>query len=265
MYLDAIRRHEAGVDTTQFPWTLPLFRELEELTFTAPITFLVGENGSGKSTMLEGLAAGMSAVAMGQQDLSRDPSLATARAFAKGYRFSRRRSPKRRLFLRAEDVFGYVNRLKQETRDLADERDALKEELEDGSWGQRLATGMMEGQRQALIQRYGEDPDAQSHGETFLALLKSRLKPKGLYFLDEPETPLSPQRVLALMVLIKEAVAEGCQFIIATHSPILLAAPDAEILLLKEGAVHPSAFDDIEHVTFTRAFLNNPQAYLKHL
>jgi predicted ATPase len=121
------------------------------------------------------------------------------------------------------------------------------------------------GERAALTQRYGENPDARSHGETFLALLQTRLVPNGLYFLDEPETPLSPSRVLALIVLLAGCVKQGCQFIVATHSPLLMAIPEATILLAENGRLQPVAWDDLEHVRVTRSFMRDPAAMLRRL
>src|SRR5579864_2276868 len=118
VYLSALRRRpDAAIDHERFPWTLPVVRALETLAFTTPVTFLVGENGSGKSTLLEGIAAGMDAVAAGARDLRRDPTLQAARDFAAGFVFVRRRHARTRLFLRAEDVFGYTGRV---TADIAE-------------------------------------------------------------------------------------------------------------------------------------------------
>ena len=96
-------------------------------------------------------------------------------------------------------------------------------------------------------------------------MLDTRLVPQGLYFLDEPEAPLSPTRVIALLGLIRDRVAQGCQFVIATHSPILLALPNAEILLIEDGAIRRTEWAALEHVRVTRAFLNNPDRVLKRL
>src|SRR5579883_130799 len=264
LYLLAIRRAGDG-RREGFPWTLPLIRDLEELEFRAPITLLVGENGCGKSTLLEGLAAGMGAVAAGSRDLERDETLAAARAFAAGFRFVRRRHPRTKLFLRAEDVFGFTGRERRSLAELQELEEGFARDLPEGSYGRMLATGAMAGQRGALARRYGADPDARSHGETFLNLLQQRLAPNGLHFLDEPETPLSPTRVLGLLALLKDRVAHGCQFVIATHSPILMALPDAEILLLDDGRIARAAYDELEHVRLTRDFLNAPERFLRHL
>ncbi len=116
-----------------------------------------------------------------------------------------------------------------------------------------------------MIERYGEDLDANSHGESFLKLFRSRFVPAGLYLLDEPEAPLSPQRQLALLSMLKEMVAEQAQFIIATHSPILMAYPEAQILSFASHPVSEVSSENVEHVSLTRAFLNNPNSFLRHL
>jgi predicted ATPase len=263
-FFSGLRRRAGFAPPERFPWSVPLVRGLEELEIASAVTFLVGENGSGKSTLIEGIAAGMGAVAAGSHDLARDPTLAAARDFAAGFHFVRRRHARTRLFLRAEDVFGYTGRLATEMQGLAEEERALAETLPDGA-GRDRATGMMRGERMALERRYGANPDARSHGETFLALLQTRLRPNGLYFLDEPETPLSPTRQLALLAMLADGVAEGSQFVVATHSPILMALPGATILLAEDGALRRAAWQELEHVRVTRAFLNDPAQTLARL
>jgi len=265
IFLSGIERRAPARPAGQFPWSLPVLRDLDALAFSAPVTFLVGENGSGKSSLLEGLAAGMGAVAVGSRDLDRDDSLHGVREFARAFRFQRRRHPRVKLFLRAEDVFGFTRRVAGEMSGLRVLEQDFRARLPDGSSGQIRVTGLMAGQRRALAARYGEEPLARSHGETFLAILQARLAPGGLYFLDEPETPLSPSRVLSLLALLKDRVQHDCQFIIATHSPLLMALPGAEILLLEDGSIAPAAYDELEHVRLTRDFLANPDRFLRHL
>ncbi|HTI83490.1 MAG TPA: AAA family ATPase [Acetobacteraceae bacterium] len=264
LFLSELRRRPGvAVDGHRFPWSLPLVRDLERLEFTTPITFLVGENGSGKSTLLEGMAVGIDAVAAGAHDLQRDPTLQAARDFAAGFVFARRRHARTRLFLRTEDMFGYTGRLSANISELeAIEQDFAA--LPEGP-GRDRATGLARGERTALTRRYGENPDGKSHGETFLAMLQTRLVPNGLYILDEPETPLSPSRVLALIAMLAGCVKRGCQFIIATHSPLLMATPDATIVLVEDGRLRSVAWDDLEHVRVTRAFMRDPAAVLRQL
>jgi predicted ATPase len=263
VFLTAIRR-KAGRAEDGFPWTVPVVVALDAIEFRTPVTFFVGENGSGKSTVLEGIAAGVRAIAVGSADLDKDESLRAARTFAAGFRFERRQQPRTRLFFRAEDIFGFTRRMLHSMRDLGEIEEEFRNTFPEGSYGQQLAMGAARGQRQALEGRYGENPDAKSHGEVFLGLLASRLVPGGLYLLDEPEAPLSPRGVLQLLALIKDRVEAGCQFIIATHSPMLMAFPEAAIQVFAGATVTQTPYADVEHVQLTRSFLENPQRFLKH-
>jgi predicted ATPase len=119
------------------------------------------------------------------------------------------------------------------------EREGLK------GYGLRLAQGVVRGQRGALAARYGEDADARSHGESFLNLFQSRFVPGGLYLLDEPEAPLSPQRQLALLALLKGMTGQDSQFVVATHSPILMALPGADILSFDRAPVRRVRYDEV--------------------
>lgn len=263
IYLSSIRRRAHG--DSEFPWSVPVVAALEVLELRAPVTFFVGENGSGKSTLLEGIAAGLRAVAMGSDDIDRDETLRAARRLGEGLQFERRHRPATTLFFRAEDVFGFTRRMMRSIRDLAETEEAFRQEFAEGSYGQRLAMGAARGQRAALEARYGADPDARSHGEVFLALLASRMTPRGLYLLDEPEAPLSPRGILQLIALLKDRVGQECQFLIATHSPILLALPDASIYVFEGSRITETPYDDVDHVRIAKSFLNNPQQFLKHL
>jgi len=268
MFLTGITKSDRKRPKDQFPWSMRLFRDLKELHFTAPVTFFVGENGSGKSTLLEAIAVGCNAVAAGSADLNQDETLWASHELARGFHFARTRRPARTMFLRAEDVMGYsmrAARLRREGWLLKEEGSQALEQLEEERIRDQTEprAGSPEQMKERLLRSHGSDPGAQSHGETFLDLLAARLGPKGLYFLDEPETPLSPVRLLSLLGLIKERASDS-QFIIATHSPILMALPDAQILLFENGRIEPVAYDDVEHVKITKAFLNNPAKFLRH-
>jgi predicted ATPase len=262
VYLTAVRRRSSNGDG--FPWNVPVVSALDALEFDRPVTFLVGENGSGKSTVLEGIAAGIHAIAVGSADIDKDDSLSGARRFAQAFRFERRRHPSVTLFFRAEDVFGFTRRMLRTMRDLTEIEEEFRREFPEGSYGQKLATGAARGQRIALEGRYGQDPDGRSHGEIFLTLLTSRLAPGGLYLLDEPEAPLSPRGVLQLIALIKDRVDRSCQFVIATHSPMLMALPEAAIYVFDGFSIVRKPYSEVEHVQLSKAFLNNPQQFLKH-
>lgn len=265
MFLTGITRREGAASTDTYPWTVPAIHDLAELHLTTPVTFLIGENGSGKSTVMELIAAGMDVAAIATREVWRDETLAAARDLAKGFRFQRRRHPRTRLFMRAEDVFGFVGglvRQHSEVPEILKQARAAEGQKQKDLYDEFLNRAEAYG---GFTGNYGMKPDQASHGETFLALLGKRVVPGGLYLLDEPETPLSPTRVLALMVLIRDAVKQGSQFIIATHSPMLMALPGASILAFEGGAIRAVAWEETEHVRVTRGFLNDPRRYLDQL
>lgn len=250
-----------------FPFDVPTIANLKKLEFSSPVTFFVGENGSGKSTLLEAIAVGANLPTVGGEDVERDESLLPAQQLANSLRFAWKQRTHRGFFLRAEDFFNYAKRLRATQSELGELAARYRKELDEtpNDDGLRRALGSVSAQRDALTSRYGENLDAQSHGESFLHLFGSRLVPQGLYLLDEPEAALSPLRQLAFLSQIKSFVAQNCQFVIATHSPILMALPDAQILSFEDGEIKPIAFDDVPHVALMRGFLNDPNAFLRRL
>lgn len=262
IFLRSIQRKTTD-SVGQFPFDLPVFSDFEQLQFESPVTFFVGENGSGKSTLIEAIAHGMNTVAVGSESLETDESLQHIRFFSSRLRFIRNKKPRRGFFFRAEDFFGFIKKVKAEISEYKEMESDFGDRLE--GYGRLLATGMARGQHSALRSRYGEDPDAFSHGESFLNLFESRLVPEGLYILDEPETPLSPQKQLSLLSLMKRMVAESCQFIIATHSPILMAYPEAQIFSFDGPGISEISYEDVAHVSLTKSFLSDPENYLRRL
>jgi predicted ATPase len=249
-----------------FPFNVPLIRSLTTLDFPTPITFLVGENGSGKSTLLEAIAAAAKSITVGTQDAHHDTTLAEVRRLADRLALTWAKNPHRGFFMRSEDFFGYARRISQMRAELKADLDQVEEDYKDRSeYAKGLARMAYSRELHALQQSYGEGLDVNSHGESFFKLFRARFVPGGLYLLDEPEAPLSPMRQLALLAMLKEMLGLDAQFIIATHSPILLAYPGATIYSCDGGTIHPAAYDDLEHVNVTRDFLLNPATYLKHL
>jgi predicted ATPase len=224
-----------------YPFSLPAVRELFELTFHPSVTYLVGENGSGKSTLLEAIAV---ASGFNPEGGSKNFAFSTRASHSELHRFLRLsrgyKRPKDGYFLRAESFYN-----------VASEIDHLDEDPLGGP----------------PIKSYygGASLHVQSHGESFMALLTKRLKGPGLYIFDEPEAALSPSRQMAALVRIHQLVKRGAQFIIATHSPILMAYPEAQILLLGGDVIRPVAYDETEHFSVTRDFLNDHQRMLRAL
>ena len=249
-----------------FPFDLPALRGLDRFEFRAPVTVFVGENGSGKSTVLEALAIAARAITAGSAEATEDATLTGVGALAGELRLTWTKRPGRGFFLRAEDFFGYAKRLDTLRSELEAELRRVEIEYADAEpFARSMAGAPIRGELAALRERYGDGLDSRSHGESFLHFFAERLVPKGIYFLDEPEAPLSPARQLSLLSLLKRMEAESSQVIMATHSPILLAYPGAEILGFDSAPVAPVRYEDLEHVTLMRDFLRDPEAYLRHL
>jgi predicted ATPase len=251
-----------------FPFNVPPIARLlgDVLSFPTEVTILVGENGCGKSTLLEALAAAAGSVTVGSEAAERDRSLDHIRPLASLMRLIWSVKTRRGFFMRAEDFFGYTRRLHTAREEMEAEVKRIQADPHLTRTQRGLALQPYGRELGALRRSYGAGLDAISHGESFLALFQSRFVPGGLYLLDEPEAPLSPLRQLALVALIQEcAVQREAQFIIATHSPVVMAIPGATMYSLDEGRITPIAFEQAEHVRFLRDFLNHPQRYLEEL
>jgi predicted ATPase len=253
-------------DASGFPYDIAAIRTFPGIRFETPVTLLVGENGSGKSTLLEALAIASRAITVGSAEATEDATLEGIRGLASAMRLSWTRRSHRGFFLRAEDFFGFAKRMTALRSELEAGLAAVDREYE-GRPGlaHDLARTPYLKELGAIEERYGAGLDARSHGEAFLRLFQARMVPGGLYLLDEPEAPLSPLRQIAFLALVRELVAAGSQLVIATHSPILLAAPDATIWSFDREPIAPVAYDQLEHVTVTRDFLADPDAFLRHL
>jgi len=249
----------------QFPFSIPVIRSLGTLEFATPVTFFVGENGSGKSTLLEALACAVDLPAVGSESLRHDRSLAQARRLSNFLRLSWTKRVHKGFFLRAEDFFGYARRMVQARQELEEDLRDVDASYRDRPEAIDYARMPYQHELGDIQHRYGDGLDSLSHGEAFLRLFQSRFIPGGLYLLDEPEVPLSPVRQLALLASIDQMVQQQAQFIIATHSPILMAFPGAVIYSFDTGRILPVDYEALEHVTLTRSFLNDPQAYLRRL
>ena len=238
--LRLLREKVASFD--EYPFSIPAIGGLEELRFDAPVTFFVGENGSGKSTLLEAIAV---ASRLNPEGGSRNFNFST-RASHSGLKDCIRltRSPRRArdaYFLRAESYFNLATNIEE-----LDREPSLTAPPIINSYG-------------------GKSLHEQSHGESFFALFLKRFGGEGFYILDEPEAALSPLRQLAFLSHLHELVEEGSQFLIATHSPILMAYPHAAIYLLADGPPRRIAYRDTEHYSVTRNFLTRTDQMLGEL
>jgi predicted ATPase len=270
IHLASVRYRGVPDDETEnaFPFSVDTIRGLTEIAFTCPVTFFVGENGSGKSTVLEALAAATRSVTAGSDSVERDPTLGRQRKLGKQFDLRWAHRTPSGFFLRAEDFFGFARhtaQLREEMQRESEEVDKQYRAQGRSDWARTLATGPTRGSAHEIERRYGGDLDARSHGEGFLAFFAARFKKGGLYLIDEPEAALSPQSQLALLAHLFDMVREDGQFIIATHSPILLAFPGAAIYSFDGGKVAPAVYDELPSVQLTRDFLSAPERYLRRL
>jgi predicted ATPase len=252
--------------TGQFPFNLPIVKSLEKIEFSAPVTFFVGENGSGKSTLLEAIACAVGSTTVGSESVKTDQSLTAVRKLAQQLQLSWQKRTHNGFFLRAEDFFGYAKNMAQMRAELENDLETVERDYK--GWSKMtldLTKLPYKRELEAIKQRYGDGLETYSHGESFLTLFQSRFVPNGLYLLDEPEAPLSPMWQLAFIAALKQMVEQESQFIIATHSPIIMAFPEAVILNFDSAKIEQVKYDDLEHVKLTRDFLNNPDAYLRYL
>jgi predicted ATPase len=266
--LRALRYAPPTDGADRFPFTVPSLRELRELTLDAPVTLLVGENGSGKSTLLEALAIAAGLATAGSAEARGDVTLSDQRRLAARLKLVWTRRLTHGFFLRAEDFFGYVARLRRTRQEGHEELARIDRDPQLAGAAPDDVARLRGAVASVLGTTYapdGRDYDHRSHGESFLAFFQARLRQRGLYLLDEPEAALSPQSQLALLVMIREAVLEGSQFVVATHSPILMACADAVAISFDRTPPAPVSFDDLESVRLYREFLAAPGRYLRHL
>lgn len=238
-YIRSIKLINAASDNF-YPFNLNAIRSLDTLDFHEKVTYIIGENGSGKSTLLEGLAI---AYGFNPEGGGKNFSFKTENSHSCLYQhleivkgFTR---PKDGYFLRAESFYNVASNIDQLDREATIGRPIIE------SYG-------------------GRSLHDQSHGESFMTLLMQRLGGHGIYILDEPEAALSPMRQMAMLRRMHDLIEEGSQFIIATHSPILMAYPDAIIYSVDQG-LKKVTYEETDHYQISKAFLNDRERYLKYL
>lgn len=225
---------DSNLDRSNYPLCLPIVRGLGSLNFHPNVTFFVGENGSGKSTLIEAIACKLGFNPEGGNKNTLFSTKETHSDLHKYLTLGRsHRTPADGYFLRAESFFNVASY------------------VDEMAW---------------YLNSYGGVPlHQQSHGEAFISLLNHKFRGNGLYLLDEPEAALSPSRQLSALAIMHELVMGGSQFIVATHSPILMSYPNATIYQLGESGVEPIDYTDTEHYQLTKSFLDNPKRILSEL
>lgn len=239
-FIRSIKIDWERIDKNNYVRNIPSIYSIDELKFSSNITFFVGENGTGKSTLLESIAVAYGFNPEGGNKDFKFSTMDTHSGLYEGLTIIKGiLKPKSNFFLRAESFYNVASKIE-------DYRDGDNYELYYRSYG-------------------GKSLHEQSHGESFLALIQNRFTSNGLYILDEPESALSPQRQLTLLMFIYNLAKEGAQFIIATHSAILLGTPGASILSFDNHKIMEIKYKETESYKVTELFINNRNSLLNNL
>ncbi len=255
-----------NINTTRqhpFPFDVPAIKFAKEIDLSNNITFLVGENGTGKSTLLESIACKLHLPHMEGFGYDKN-GFDAARTLEPFLEFTWGLERSAGFFFRAEDFGDYLNSV---------HRSGATIEQQMGDMGDDVPRHIVEQmknnantQLRNMRQTYGQELQAFSHGEAYLHIMNQRINKRGIYLLDEPEAALSPARQLTLIYFIQNHLKQfNSQFIIATHSPMLLAYPEATIYEITDNDMAETNLQNTDHYSITKSFLDNPQAYLRHL
>ncbi len=239
-YLQEIRFRWDRLDADSYVRSIPSFQNLGSLVFDRNVTLFSGENGTGKSTLLEAVAV---AFGFNPEGGTRNYNFSTYESHSSLHQalllVKGPRRPKSSYFLRAESFYNVATKTEE-----------YREFVPPKIYYRRFG---------------GKSFHDQSHGESFMALMQGTFSEEGFYILDEPEAALSPQRQLTLLILIHQLAQKGAQFIIASHSPILLGIPDARILSFRDSGIRPCSYEETESYEITEMFINQREYFLKRL
>lgn len=246
-----------------FPFDISAVKYAKGLDFSNPITFIIGDNGTGKSTLLETIAYRLQLPNMDGSSYGKR-GFEAAKVLMGYLSIEWAIDRPRGFFLRAEDFGNLLNGIQNEDNRLSTFFDDIKGDVPDN-----VIESMRDNsnyQIHNMYKNYGQDLQGFSHGEAYFKIMNDKINQRGIYLLDEPEAALSPSKQLSLLYFIKEHLKSNMsQFIVATHSPMLMAYPGATIYQISDETMKKVNFEDTEHYSITRSFLNNPDAYLRHL
>jgi predicted ATPase len=254
-----------SVDTEKqnpFPFNIPAIKFARQIKLDAKVTIFVGDNGSGKSTLLESLAFWLNLPLIGGH-INSHAGFEAARLLKPFVQVEWSRQTPKGFFFRAEDFSDFVNSVEKEKNKISGTLSDLRGKVDDA-----IIEQMSESMNYTLHKMrhdYGENMQAFSHGEAYLKILQTRIGNKGIFLLDEPEAALSPLRQLSLIAFILEVLkTNNAQFIIATHSPILMGIPGATLYEIQEEGMRQVQYKETDHYRITKTFLDNPEHYLRH-
>lgn len=249
--------------TNPFPFSVPAIKYAKNIDLSNPVTFFIGDNGTGKSTLIESIAFRLQLPHMDGATYNKktfDGAIKLAQYLELDFDIDLPIG----FFFRAEDFGDYLNSVNRNDQALHARLSSL-----DGEVPEHIIQQMKDNANYQLYhmrKNYGQELNSFSHGEAYLKIIQEKVKSKGIFILDEPEAALSPAKQLSLIYHINAHIKNHVsQFIIATHSPILMAMPNAAIYEINENGMQRTKLEDTEHYSITKSFLNNPEQFLRHL
>ncbi len=246
-----------------FPFNISAVQFATHVPLSKQVTIFIGDNGCGKSTLLETIALKLN-LPLISGFISPGAGFEAAGLLQPFLQIEYQRQTHKGFFFRAEDFSDFVNSVENEQRKIREDLHELKGVVDDS-----IIKEMSDNMNYKLFRMrkdYGENIQAYSHGEAYLKILQTRIGDKGIFLLDEPEAALSPIKQLSLIFFIAEVLkSHNTQFIISTHSPILMGIPGALLYEIKEDGMNEVRYEETEHYRITKTFLNNPDLYLREL
>ena len=254
LYLTSLIKRKIHYNTSDYPFSVEAVNNMDQMEFKYPITLLCGDNGCGKTTLMEILACKTSAIRVNAA-FRESPKTDAIQKIEDTFRIYMRRPARKNFYFSGEEFIKYIEWIESTKQDAREALKEIEDTYEKGSYAAKLASQPHLDTLASLSGMYATSLAKQSHGEGFIDFFQNRLIRNGLYLLDEPEAALSYENQYALSIMIMDAVEDGCQFIISTHSPIIAGIPSASIYDISQGKIKSSSYEELDNIRFLKLFM----------
>lgn len=258
IFVKELRKKNKVVSQYEYPMNLPFMKQFSSMQFSHDITILTGGNGSGKTTLLEIIAClvGANRISYNLTETDKQKQIDTQ---TKNFTLASSGRAKSNFYFSGEEFIQYIKWVEQEKQEAYKALAEIEEEYGNNTYAKNLAKTPHLRTLSELNELYASSLAKQSHGQGYLDFFSNRLQEHGLYLLDEPESALTYENQYVLSLELREALNMGCQFIIATHSPIITAIPEAQIFEITEEGIDEIPYDQLDNIRFLKLFLSSPE------